>query len=278
MSDTGTDENALFLYYYKQKDTGIYYDDPTDPNIEWEAGNVSFDDPADSLKSPKLSIAVSEVVYDLSVSGFAAVTDELAEFDGQYAIVDGSATGKSRVWQLGNTKLMFNTNSESWEFKWNNEKYYCYASGDDPWDKTYFLWDNTTYNETIIPLTVEQVVSNSSNSSTGEQQWLGNKLILATDSENVNKKYYTFSNEITSGLTYGIGYEPVLDEVYNADATIKATNLFVHLVEYSNDNVAEITELSNTLPIDDTNISNEPIDNIPDEMNNLTENFETILG
>ena len=275
MSDTGTSDNALFLYYYKQKDTGIYYDDPTDPNIEWEAGNVPFDDPDDSLKSPKLSIAVSEVVYDLLVNGF---TGELAEFNGQYAIVDGSATGKSRAWQLGNTKLMFDNNSESWEFKWNNEKYYCYALGDDPWGKKYYLWDETTYNETTIPLTVEQVVSNSSNSSTEEQQWLGNKLILATDSENVNKKYYTFSNEITSGLTYGLGYEPVLDEVYNADATIKATNLFVNTVQYNLNDIDELSTISNDLPIIDTNISNEPIGNVETELTELNENFKTLLG
>ena len=167
-----------------------------------------------------------------------------------------------------------------WTFDWNNDTWDCYDLGSaDPWlGQQYFLYNNTTFSESRAGITIEKIEGGSTNNSNTVDTWSGKKLILITDSENANKKYYDFSTEITSGLTCGTGYIPEIDEVYNADATIKATNLFVHVVEYSNDNVEAITELSNTLPIDDTNISNEPINNISDEINNLTENFETILG
>lgn len=50
--------------------------------------------------------------------------------------------------------------------------------------------------------------------SVGETTWDGYALILGADG------YYTISETLTTGLSYGIGYTPKVDGVYNANATI----------------------------------------------------------
>lgn len=51
--------------------------------------------------------------------------------------------------------------------------------------------------------------------------WNGYKAVLVTDDE--GKKYYEFEETLTEGLTYGNGFTPVVDCVYDAEAMIKAT-------------------------------------------------------
>lgn len=51
--------------------------------------------------------------------------------------------------------------------------------------------------------------------SVSDNTWTGNILILGEDG------YYTVSGEVTTGLTYGIGYTPKVGKIYNADATIE---------------------------------------------------------
>ena len=237
----------------------------------------------------KVEQYTEEYVYQFKIEGEAGNPNCL----GEYTLEDISTMAGWRKWVNSNGKMCVNWLSpDTWYVYTMNEEFDlpCYgarvASPSTPPTDSSLTW-KTAAATTPIPSVVLLKGNNgntgnggtsSSGNLTNVQTWNGKKLILITDSENTNKKYYDFSTEITSGLTCGTGYIPEIDEVYNADATIKATNLFVHVVEYSNDNVAEITELSNTLPIDDTNISNEPINNIPDEINNLTENFETILG
>ena len=110
-SEGDLDSGALNEYFYKQKDTGIYYDDPTNPEIEWEAGNIPING---DIQLPKLSIAVADQIASLAVSGFV---DELAMFNGTYTQVDNSATGLNRRWQLMDNgtvlaTIYYNTNSE----------------------------------------------------------------------------------------------------------------------------------------------------------------------
>lgn len=50
--------------------------------------------------------------------------------------------------------------------------------------------------------------------SVSETTWDGYALVLGADG------YYTISETLTTGLTYGIGYTPKVDGVYNANATI----------------------------------------------------------
>ena len=51
--------------------------------------------------------------------------------------------------------------------------------------------------------------------------WNGYKAVLVTDDE--GNKYYEFSETLTKGLTYGNGFTPVVDKVYDSEAMIMAT-------------------------------------------------------
>ena len=51
--------------------------------------------------------------------------------------------------------------------------------------------------------------------------WNGYKAVLVADDE--GKKYYEFEETLTKGLTYGNGFTPVVDKVYDSEAMIMAT-------------------------------------------------------
>lgn len=62
--------------------------------------------------------------------------------------------------------------------------------------------------------------------SVGETTWDGYALVLGVDG------YYTVSETLTTGLSYGIGYTPKVDGVYNANATVSVGKYWNGAISY----------------------------------------------
>lgn len=124
--------------------------------------------------------------------------------DGNYKPMDSTATGNSRIWKHTDSEWYFVWTGSSWvintspTYSMGQEKFYPDTTGDEnPWDVTTWWGDDGNVNMTITQQTTE---------GTSE-----------------TKKYYTFEETLTEGLTFGNGFTPVVDKVYDAEAMIKAT-------------------------------------------------------
>lgn len=82
--------------------------------------------------------------------------------------------------------------------------------------------------------------------SVGETTWDGYALVLGDDG------CYTISETLTTGLSYGRGYTPKVDGVYNANATISVGKYSKKSPVTETKTVASITYDSYSCPIDPT--------------------------
>lgn len=136
-----------------------------------------------------------ETVLIVSGSGIA---------DGNYKLMDSTATGSSRIWKHTDSEWYFVWTGSSWvinaspTYERGQEAFYPDTTDDEnPWDVTTWWGDDGIVNMTITQQTTE---------GTSE-----------------TKKYYTFEDTLTEGLTYGKGFTPEVDKVYDSEAMIMAT-------------------------------------------------------
>lgn len=71
-----------------------------------------------------------------------------------------------------------------------------------------------------------QIVVTPSNPVDPNSTWSGYKAILITDLD--GKQYYTFEETPTEGLTYGEGFTPEIDAIYDEKALIKIEKLYLN--------------------------------------------------
>ena len=71
--------------------------------------------------------------------------------------------------------------------------------------------------------------------------WNGYKAVLVTDDE--GKKYYEFEETLTEGLTYGNGFTPEVDKVYDSEAMIEVANLWTNYIPMPTDGLIFYTAL-----------------------------------
>lgn len=133
-----------------------------------------------------------------------------AEVNGIYKIVDDLATGYSRVWKHESTEYYIMADLlEVWNI-WNGPDrdsagvMYAEVSGYDLYENP---WDVIEWGDTI----------GSSPAPTVTQQ--------TTEGTSETKKYYTFEETLTTGLTYGNGIIPQVGGIYNIDTTVEAIQL-----------------------------------------------------
>ena len=74
-----------------------------------------------------------------------------------------------------------------------------------------------------------------------QETWNGYKAVLVTDDE--GKKYYDFEETITEGLTFGNGFTPVVDKVYDSEAMIEVSNLWTNYIPMPTDGLIFYTPL-----------------------------------
>ena len=71
--------------------------------------------------------------------------------------------------------------------------------------------------------------------------WNGYKAVLVTDDE--GNKYYEFEETLTEGLTFGNGFTPVVDKVYDSEAMIEVADLWTNYIPMPTDGLIFYTPL-----------------------------------
>ena len=173
-----------------------------------------------------LKIKISGATFDTSVNG-------------DYSYFSDSVKSWVNVWRTTDERAQIHT--------FENDSYWYLAvdDGDGGYTPRYIgtvnsigqqPWEVTSW-QTISGsiesgLTVEKVGGSSGNEIPDEtpsepeaplapNTWNGYKAVLVTDTD--GKKYYEFEETLTTGLTYGKGFTPVVDKVYDSQAMIMAT-------------------------------------------------------
>lgn len=174
-----------------------------EPDIEpekvWIGYKAILKEETEIIEIPGIaSVVVSGCTYD-------------TDFNGTYILVDESATGTNRVWKNEKNKyLAFNPGGENWclyaeldgLFFYNNwyPDYPNYTIPENPWDAEH--WENINGGSDVPVLTVNETPG-------------------TTETKTV--KYYEFEETLTTDLTYGYGFTPVVGKVYDREAMVEAT-------------------------------------------------------
>lgn len=185
-----------------------------------------------------LSVATDEQINGGSLSGgslssgnstdivVSGGTNDYAELNGTYTLVDASATGLNRKWK--NTKndwYIFDPDllGGNWNFRKMQgssvSKIGPVMYTDEPigseWDTTTDEIDGDSTLKTEWGAAEPEIAPNT---------WNGQKALLLTDEE-TGKHYYDFEETVTKGLTFGNGFTPIVEGIYDREAMVKV-NLF----------------------------------------------------
>jgi hypothetical protein len=212
---------GFFSYYldyafYRSNESDL--DSPV--NCTWQAIDGELPLPVVTLASGGSdSGSTSEMPEPFTWNGYKAVLVEkttttegetvvvvsgagMADANGTYTLVDINTTGYNRVWSMTN-------DTGTYTIKWYEDDSWYLDFGDTyPW-----LYRDTNASEN--PYNTEWVsVNGNEPAPTVTQQ--------TTEGTSETKKYYTFEETLTTGLTFGMGFTPVVDKVYDAEAMVIA--------------------------------------------------------
>lgn len=190
---------------------------------KFNLGDIPFAQYADNIKAGGggaeyfkcASVSGAGSATDITVSG-AGTTD----VNGTYTLVDASATGYDRVWELKGTDYQIKKyNSQPWciyVIRPDDEgiMYYSEIISGEPWDAS--VWYDTVGSSPAPTVTQAPATDTGAD----EKTWSGYKAVLTTDTE-TGKQYYDFEETVTEGLTFGNGFTPVVGGIYDREALIK---------------------------------------------------------
>jgi hypothetical protein len=122
---------------------------------------------------------------------------------------------------------------------------YLGSQADSTFNQDAYISDARIYD---IALTAEQVMKlyDPDYAPLLPNTWNGQKAILLTDEE-TGKPYYDFEETVTEGLTFGNGFTPVVDGIYDREAMVKIEALFSGSAKYAaNETVVAVMPSAST--------------------------------
>lgn len=155
----------------------------------------------------------------------------IEEFNGTYYHKD-NFEGWTNAWVMKDNIHHIVFEADEWYIR-NSDGGFYYGvvdNGADPWTCTY--WEDMSWNH-VASMTVTQ---------------------QTTEGTSETKKYYTFEETLTEGMTYGNGFTPEVGKVYDSEAMIEVANLWTNYIPMPTDGLIFYTPLKEQKSSDELGI------------------------
>ena len=214
---------------------------PTDSSLTWTTAAGTAPIPTISPVGTSGDSSSSGNSTDIIVSG-AVVSGTNGDPNGTYSLIDPEKTGKERQWRNeSGCWIIWETYSDEddapgfWSLRdvdpdeemtdiypgeWifvGSDQYE--GTAESPIDETWKNGNYDGYGDTLP--TFKWASAEPETPVLPANTWNGQKAILLTDEE-TGKPYYEFEETVTEGLTYGNGFTPAVDGIYDREALVKA--------------------------------------------------------